>query len=129
MVLCLLALRQRDRIAAHALLLTAYGLHGLGGVPIAILMTGLVPLRIDATSLWQLEAIAFTSLLASAVFVGMVARYRQAQLAKDRAVKVRDSLVAAGVAPNRVLLDKPLQAEANLSGEDPAARRVEVTVK
>jgi len=42
---------------------------------------------------------------------------------------VRDSLVAAGVAPNRVLLDKPLQAEANLSGEDPAARRVEVTVK
>ena len=51
------------------------------------------------------------------------------QLAKDRAVKVRDSLVAAGVASNRVLLDKPLQAEANLSGEDPAARRVEVSVK
>lgn len=87
MVLCLLALRQRDRIAQHALLLTAYGLHGLGGVPIAILMTGLVPLRIDATSLWQLEAIAFTSLLAIAVFVGMVARYRQAQLAKDLAIE------------------------------------------
>jgi photosynthetic reaction center cytochrome c subunit len=51
------------------------------------------------------------------------------QLAKDRAVKVRDSIVAAGIAPTRVQLDKPLQAEANLSGEDPAARRVEVTVK
>lgn len=85
--MCLLTLRRRDRIAAHALLLAAYGLHGLGGVPIAILMTGLVPLRIDVTSLWQLEAIAFTSLLAIAVFVGMVARYRQAQLAKDRAIE------------------------------------------
>lgn len=51
------------------------------------------------------------------------------QLAKDRAVKVRDSIVAAGIAPARVQLDKPLQAEANLSGEDPAARRVEVSVK
>jgi photosynthetic reaction center cytochrome c subunit len=51
------------------------------------------------------------------------------QLAKDRAVKVRDSIVAAGIAPTRVALDKPLQAEANLSGEDPAARRVEVSVK
>jgi photosynthetic reaction center cytochrome c subunit len=51
------------------------------------------------------------------------------QLAKDRAVKVRDSIVASGISPARVVLDKPLQAEANLSGEDPAARRVEVTVK
>jgi outer membrane protein OmpA-like peptidoglycan-associated protein len=51
------------------------------------------------------------------------------QLAKDRAVKVRDAIVAAGVAPGRVVLDKPLQTEANLSGEDPAARRVEVTIR
>ena len=51
------------------------------------------------------------------------------QLAKDRAVKVRDSIVAAGIAPARVVLAKPLQAEANLAGEDPAARRVEVSVK
>jgi signal transduction histidine kinase len=50
-------------------------------------MTGLVPLKIDATSLWQLETIALTSLLAIAVFVGMVARYQQAQLAKDRAIE------------------------------------------
>jgi hypothetical protein len=33
------------------------------------------------------------------------------------------------VATERVKLDKPLQAEANLAGEDPAARRVEVTLK
>jgi photosynthetic reaction center cytochrome c subunit len=51
------------------------------------------------------------------------------QLAKDRAVQVRDAIVAAGIAPVRVQLAKPLQAEANLSGEDPAARRVEVSVK
>ena len=38
-------------------------------------------------------------------------------------------LLAAGVAPARVKLDKPLQAEANLAGEDPAARRVEVTLQ
>jgi photosynthetic reaction center cytochrome c subunit len=51
------------------------------------------------------------------------------ELAKQRAFTVRDSLLAAGIAPARVKLDKPLQAEANLVGEDPAARRVEVTVR
>ena len=51
------------------------------------------------------------------------------ELAKQRAFMVRDSLLAAGIAPARVVLDKPLQAEANLAGEDPAARRVEVSVK
>ena len=50
-------------------------------------------------------------------------------LAKDRAFAVRDSLVSAGIDPKRVVLDKPLQTEANVAGEDPAARRVEVTVK
>jgi len=51
------------------------------------------------------------------------------KLAKDRAVNVRDAIVAGGIAPARVVLDKPLQVGANVSGEDPAARRVEVTVK
>jgi photosynthetic reaction center cytochrome c subunit len=51
------------------------------------------------------------------------------KLARDRAVNVRDAMVASGIAPARVVLDKPLQTEANISGEDPAARRVEVTVK
>jgi photosynthetic reaction center cytochrome c subunit len=50
-------------------------------------------------------------------------------LAKNRAFAVRDSLTGAGVASDRVVLDKPLQAEANLAGEDPAARRVEITLK
>jgi photosynthetic reaction center cytochrome c subunit len=51
------------------------------------------------------------------------------ELAKQRAFNVRDALVAAGIAEARVKLEKPLQAEANLAGEDPAARRVEVAVK
>jgi photosynthetic reaction center cytochrome c subunit len=51
------------------------------------------------------------------------------ELAKQRAFTVRDSLLAAGVGSERVVLEKPLSAEANLAGEDPAARRVEVTVK
>jgi hypothetical protein len=49
------------------------------------------------------------------------------ELAKQRAFTVRDALLAAGVPAARVVLSKPLQAEANLQGEDPAARRVEVT--
>jgi photosynthetic reaction center cytochrome c subunit len=51
------------------------------------------------------------------------------ELAKQRAFKIRDALVAAGVAANRIKLDKPQQTEANIKGEDPFARRVEVTVK
>lgn len=48
------------------------------------------------------------------------------ELAKQRAFKVRDALVAAGVDARRVKLEKPQEASANLAGEDPAARRVEV---
>lgn len=51
------------------------------------------------------------------------------ELAKSRAVNVRNAMVAAGIAEGRVSLLKPVQAEANLVGEDPAARRVEVNVK
>ena len=51
------------------------------------------------------------------------------ELAKQRAFTVRDALVSAGVAGARVVLSKPQQTEANLHGEDPAARRVEVTLK
>jgi len=51
------------------------------------------------------------------------------QLAKQRAFKIRDALVAAGVPAGRIKLDKPQQTEANIKGEDPFARRVEVTVK
>ena len=48
------------------------------------------------------------------------------ELAKQRAFTVRDSLLAAGIAEARVKLEKPQSAEANLAGEDPASRRVEV---
>jgi photosynthetic reaction center cytochrome c subunit len=51
------------------------------------------------------------------------------ELAKKRAFSVRDALLAAGIAQSRVRLQRPQQAEANLAGEDPAARRVEVTVR
>jgi len=50
------------------------------------------------------------------------------ELAKQRAMAVRDALVAAGVAADRIVLDKPQSAAANVAGEDPAARRVQMAV-
>jgi photosynthetic reaction center cytochrome c subunit len=50
-------------------------------------------------------------------------------LAKRRAFGVRDALAAKGIDPARVKLEKPVQASANLAGDDPAARRVEVNLK
>jgi len=49
-------------------------------------------------------------------------------LAKRRAFAVRDALHAAGVPVGRIVLERPRSAEANLSGEDPRARRVEVSI-
>ncbi len=51
------------------------------------------------------------------------------ELAKNRAFAVRDGLIAAGIAADRVVLEKPMQTEANISGEDPRARRVDVAVR
>jgi photosynthetic reaction center cytochrome c subunit len=51
------------------------------------------------------------------------------ELAKQRAFAVRDALKAEGIPDDRVVLEKPQSAEANLAGEDPKARRVEVAVK
>ena len=51
------------------------------------------------------------------------------ELAKQRAFTVRDALLAAGIAESRVKLDKPQQTEANVAGEDPSARRVEVKLQ
>jgi photosynthetic reaction center cytochrome c subunit len=51
------------------------------------------------------------------------------ELAKQRATNVRDTMLAAGIDKSRVKLAKPQQTEANASGEDPTARRVEVTVR
>ena len=54
---------------------------------------------------------------------------RNHELAKSRAVAVQGALKAAGVAEDRVVLEKPLVEQANIAGEDPKARRVEVVVK
>jgi len=54
---------------------------------------------------------------------------RNQELSKQRAVAVRDAIQAAGIAADRIVLEKPQSAEANLAGEDPQARRVEVTLK
>lgn len=50
-----------------------------------------------------------------------------AELAKQRALAVRDALVAAGVAESRIELRKPEQTEGD--GSDREARRVEVSVQ
>jgi photosynthetic reaction center cytochrome c subunit len=50
-------------------------------------------------------------------------------LARNRAVAVRDALKSAGIAEDRVVLEKPLAEQANVVGEDPRARRVEISVK
>ena len=51
------------------------------------------------------------------------------ELAKSRALAVQAALKAAGVADAALILEKPVSAEANLAGEDPKARRVEVSLK
>jgi photosynthetic reaction center cytochrome c subunit len=56
-------------------------------------------------------------------------RAANAELAKQRAFSVAGTLQAAGFAPDRVVLAKPQVVQANVAGEDPAARRVEVTVR
>jgi photosynthetic reaction center cytochrome c subunit len=51
------------------------------------------------------------------------------ELAKQRAFAVRDALQAGGIDPGRVKLEKPVQTEANVAGEDATSRRVEITVQ
>jgi photosynthetic reaction center cytochrome c subunit len=50
------------------------------------------------------------------------------ELAKQRAFAVRDALKAAGVAEDRIVLEKPQVTAANTAGEDPRARRVELAL-
>lgn len=85
--LCISALRRRHRQAQHALLLAGYAVHLLGGIPTAAVMTGMVHRDVDVTTLWQLQILVFTGLIAIAVFVGMVLRYRQAEISKDKAIE------------------------------------------
>ena len=41
---------------------------------------------------------------------------------------MRDIFANAGIDDSRLVLSKPVQEAANISGEDPVARRVEVTI-
>ncbi|RZI95009.1 MAG: photosynthetic reaction center cytochrome c subunit [Variovorax sp.] len=50
------------------------------------------------------------------------------ELAKRRAMAVRDALKAAGIAEDRIVLEKPQVTEANATGEDARARRVELAL-
>jgi outer membrane protein OmpA-like peptidoglycan-associated protein len=51
------------------------------------------------------------------------------ELAKNRAVGVRDALKAAGVAEDRIAMKPPVFVEAGTGGNDAEARRVDVTLE
>jgi photosynthetic reaction center cytochrome c subunit len=82
-------------------------------------------------------ALLISKMAAEPALVATVSGYHSAsgnadhnqELAKQRALSVRDAMLAAGVAGARVVLDKPMQAQANAAGEDHDARRVEVTLR
>jgi photosynthetic reaction center cytochrome c subunit len=51
------------------------------------------------------------------------------ELAKTRATNVQAILLAQGIPVSRIILVKPIVEQANIAGEDPKARRVEVAVR
>ncbi len=124
----------------HPELLTVYKASGLPA-PMAEAMRAVMYFNVSSAVLEGEQAKGMAQLIASMTATrgvkATISGYHSAsgelasnqELAKQRAFTVRDSLLAAGIATERVILDKPLSAEANLAGEDPAARRVEVTVK
>jgi signal transduction histidine kinase len=84
--LCLIAIRKHQRRTQHALLLTAYLAHLVGSMPTTAVLIGLIHWKLDITSIWQFQTFIFTALIAGAVFVGLVLRYRQSELSKDNAI-------------------------------------------
>jgi len=54
---------------------------------------------------------------------------QNAELAKQRALAVRDALTAAGVAESQIELKKPEQIAGNAPGSDAEARRVEISLQ
>jgi outer membrane protein OmpA-like peptidoglycan-associated protein len=54
---------------------------------------------------------------------------QNAELAKQRALAVRDALTAAGVAESQIELKKPEQVAGNAPGSDAEARRVEISLQ
>lgn len=124
----------------HPELLAAYKASGLPA-PLAEAMRAVMYFNVSSATLEGEQAKGMAQLIASMsanpATTATISGYHSAagelaanqELAKQRAFTVRDSLLAAGIATERVILEKPVQTEANLAGEDPAARRVEVTVK
>lgn len=105
--------------------------------PLATLVPGLMTVYFDVDSAkLSDQALATINKLVAAAprKVFTVSGYHSAtgnvdhnhELAKQRAFAVRDALNAAGDATVRVVLEKPRQTQANVSGEDPQARRVEI---
>lgn len=84
--LCLIAICKDQRRTQHALLLTAYLAHLVGIMPTTAVLIGLAHWKLDITSIWQVQTFAFTTLIAGAVFVGLVSRYRQSEISKDKAI-------------------------------------------
>ena len=84
--LCLIAIRKRQRRTQHALLLTAYLAHLVGSMPPTAVLIGLIHWKLDITSIWQFQTFIFTALIAGAVFVGLVLRFRQSEKSKDKAI-------------------------------------------
>ena len=84
--LCLIAIRKRQRRTQHALLLTAYLAHLVGSMPTTAVLMGLIHWKLDITSIWQFQTFIFTALIAGAVFVGLVLRFRQSEKSKDKAI-------------------------------------------
>ncbi|RYF07366.1 MAG: histidine kinase [Comamonadaceae bacterium] len=85
--LCVTALRHsRQQRTQHAVLLCAYALHMIAGGPIALVLMGQGGTRFDVTLVWQTEIFLFMVLVAGAIFVEMVARYRKAETIKDTAL-------------------------------------------
>jgi len=125
----------------HPELLAAYKAGGGLPAPLADAMRAVMYFNVSSATLEGEQAKGMAQLIASMsanpATTATISGYHSAagelaanqELAKQRAFSVRDSLLAAGIATERVILDKPVQTEANLAGEDPAARRVEVTVK
>ena len=54
---------------------------------------------------------------------------QNAELAKQRALAVRDALSAAGVADSQIELNKPEQVSGDVTGNDAEARRVEISLQ
>ena len=84
--LCLTAIRKHQRRTQHALLLAAYLAHLVGSMPTTAVLMGLIHWKLDITSIWQFQTFIFTALIAGAVFVGLVLRFRQSEKSKDKAI-------------------------------------------